>query len=82
MPSNLDIETLCALVLAADLGGYGHAAARLGCRPSAISLEMKRLRESVGADLFRKHRRVVLTEMSCAIACTKTMRTLRDPLMS
>jgi DNA-binding transcriptional LysR family regulator len=60
---NLDLDTLRALVVANDLGGYGQAATRLGRTPSAISLQMKRLQEDVGATLFRKDGRgVALTE--------------------
>ena len=62
-PTNLDLDTMRSLVLAADLGGYGQAATRLGRTPSAVSLQMKRLQESLGTTLFRKHgRKVVLTE--------------------
>jgi DNA-binding transcriptional LysR family regulator len=61
--ANLDLDTLRTLALAADLGGYGQAAARLARTPSAISLQMKRLQENVGATLFRKEGRgVALTE--------------------
>ena len=60
---NLDLDTLRTLALAVDLGGYGQAAARLARTPSAISLQMKRLQEDVGASLFRKEGRgVALTE--------------------
>jgi DNA-binding transcriptional LysR family regulator len=61
--TNLDLDTLRTLIVANDLGGYGQAAVRLGRTPSAISLQMKRLQEDVGATLFRKDGRgVVLTE--------------------
>jgi DNA-binding transcriptional LysR family regulator len=61
--TNLDLDTLRTLVVANDLGGYGQAATRLGRTPSAISLQMKRLQEDVGATLFRKDGRgVALTE--------------------
>ena len=61
--ANLDLDTLRTLAVAADLGGYGQAATRLGRTPSAISLQMKRLQEDVGASLFRKEGRgVALTE--------------------
>ena len=60
---NLDLDTLRTLSVASDLGGYGQAAQRLGRTPSAISLQMKRLQEDVGASLFRKNGRgVALTE--------------------
>lgn len=61
--ANLDLDTLRTLAVASDLGGYGQAAQRLGRTPSAISLQMKRLQEDVGANLFRKNGRgVALTE--------------------
>lgn len=61
--ANLDLDTLRTLSVAFDLGGYGQAAQRLGRTPSAISLQMKRLQEDVGANLFRKSGRgVALTE--------------------
>lgn len=61
--ANLDLDTLRTLVVSTDLGGYGQAAQRLGRTPSAISLQMKRLQEDVGANLFRKNGRgVALTE--------------------
>jgi len=62
-PANLDLDTLRTLAVANDLGGYSHAAIRLGRSASAISLQMKRLQEDVGAPLFRKHgRNLALTE--------------------
>ena len=61
--TTLDLDTVRTLITANDLGSYGQAAARLGRTPSAISLQMKRLQEDVGANLFRKDGRgVVLTE--------------------
>src|SRR5262245_8368763 len=61
--TNLDLDTLRTLVVANDLGGYGEAARRLGRTPSAISLQMKRLQNEIGATLFRKDGRgVALTE--------------------
>jgi DNA-binding transcriptional LysR family regulator len=63
-PTNLDLDTLRTLVTAYDLGGYGHAAARLGRTPSAVSLQMKRLQQDVGTTLFRKNgRKLALTEV-------------------
>jgi len=64
MTPNLDLATLRTLVLAADLGGYARAGARLGLTPSAVSLQMKRLQVDVGVPLFRKAGRgVSLTEI-------------------
>ena len=62
--TNLDLDTLRTLVVAFDLGGYGQAAARLGRTPSALSLQMKRLQQEVGATLFRKEgRNLALNEI-------------------
>jgi DNA-binding transcriptional LysR family regulator len=82
-PTNLDLDTLRTLVLAADLGGYGQAATRLGHTPSAISLQMKRLQRNIGADLFRKHgRKVVLTEAGeIALRFGRRMLVLNDELL-
>jgi len=62
-PTNIDLDAVRALVVANDLGNYGQAAARLGRTPPAISLQMKRLQQQVGATLFRREgRTVALTE--------------------
>ena len=62
--TNLDLDTLRTLVLAAELGSYGEAARRLGRTPSAVSLQMKRLQEDANAPLFRKQgRKLALTEI-------------------
>src|SRR5215469_12775681 len=81
--TNLDLDTLRTLVLAADLGGYGQAAARLGQTPSAISLQMKRLQADVGAELFRKQgRKVVLTEAGeIALRFGRRILALNDELL-
>ncbi|MEW6731224.1 MAG: LysR substrate-binding domain-containing protein, partial [Acidobacteriota bacterium] len=61
---NLDLDTLRTLVVAYDLGGYGQAAEQLGRTPSAVSLQMKRLQQDVGATLFYKNgRNLALTEV-------------------
>jgi DNA-binding transcriptional LysR family regulator len=81
--TNLDLDTLRTLIVANDLGGYGQAAVRLGRSPSAISLQMKRLQEDVGATLFRKNgRRIVLTEAGeIALRYGRRMLTLNDELL-
>lgn len=62
--TNLGLDTLRTLVTACDLGGYRQAAHQLGRTPSAVSLQMKRLQQDVGATLFRKKgRRLALTEI-------------------
>jgi DNA-binding transcriptional LysR family regulator len=81
--TNLDLDTLRTLVLAADLGGYGKAATRLARTPSAISLQMKRLQTDVGAELFRKQgRKVVLTEAGeIALRFGRRILALNDELL-
>jgi DNA-binding transcriptional LysR family regulator len=52
--TNLDMDVLRTLVVATDLGGFVRAADRLGRSQSAISLQMKKLEEQVGQELFKK----------------------------
>lgn len=60
---NLDLDTLRTLSVAHSLGSLTHAAEQLGRTPSAISLQMKRLQDDLGASLFRKRGRgLALTE--------------------
>jgi DNA-binding transcriptional LysR family regulator len=80
---NLDLDTLRTLVVANDLGGYGQAAARLQRTPSAISLQMKRLQDDVGAVLFRKSGRgLALTEAGeLTLRFGRRMLALNDELL-
>jgi DNA-binding transcriptional LysR family regulator len=80
---NLDLDTLRTLVVANDLGGYGQAADRLGRTPSAVSLQMKRLQEDVGAALFRKKGRgLALTEAGeVVLRFGRQMLALNDELL-
>jgi DNA-binding transcriptional LysR family regulator len=80
---NLDLDTVRTLIVANDLGGYGQAAVRLGRTPSAISLQMKRLQEDVGATLFRKNGRgIVLTEAGeIVLRYGRKMLVLNDELL-
>jgi len=79
----LDLETLRTLAVAQDLGGYGQAATRLGRTPSAISLQMKRLQDAIGAPLFRKDGRgVALTETGeIVLRLGREMLSLNDELL-
>jgi DNA-binding transcriptional LysR family regulator len=80
---NLDLDTLRTLVVANDLGGYRSAAKRLRRTPSAISLQMKRLQEDIGATLFRKDGRgTALTEAGeIALRYGRRMLALNDELL-
>jgi DNA-binding transcriptional LysR family regulator len=81
--ANLDLNTLRTLVVAYDLGGYGQAAERLGRTPSAVSLQMKRLQQDVGATLFRKNgRTLALTEAGeIVLRYGRRMLDLNDELL-
>ncbi len=55
--ANLDMDILRTLVTAMNHGGFAKAAERLGRSQSAVSLQMRRLEESVGRPLFRRQGR-------------------------
>jgi DNA-binding transcriptional LysR family regulator len=80
---NLDLDTLRTLVVAHDFGGLAQAAGRLGRTPSAISLQMKRLQDDLGASLFRKRGRgLTLTEAGeVALAYARRILTLHDEFL-
>jgi DNA-binding transcriptional LysR family regulator len=82
-PMNLDLDTLRTLVTAQELRGYGRAAERLGRTASAVSLQMKRLQDDVGAPLFRKSGRgVALTEAGeLVLRYGRRMLALNDELL-
>ena len=81
--TNLDLDTLRTLVVAHDLGGLAQAGDRLGRTPSAISLQMKRLRDDLGIAVFRKHGRgLVLTEAGeVALAYARRILAIHDELL-
>jgi DNA-binding transcriptional LysR family regulator len=81
--TNLDIDALRTLVLAQDLGGFGRAAEQLRRTPSAISLQMKRLQEEVGAPLFRRQgKRTLLTEQGeIALRYARRVLELNDEML-
>ncbi len=62
MKSDLEIDLLRAFVAVAESKSFTGAAGRLNCVQSAVSMQIKRLEEAVGARLFdRARRRVTLT---------------------
>ncbi|WP_263417805.1 LysR substrate-binding domain-containing protein [Terriglobus albidus] len=79
----LDLDTLRTLTIANDLGSLALAAERLGRTPSAVSLQMKRLQEELGAPVFRKRGRgLALTEEGVvALAYARRMLSLNDELL-
>jgi DNA-binding transcriptional LysR family regulator len=54
---SLTVDFLRTLVVATDLGGFGRAAVALGRSQSAVSLQMRKLEETLGEPLFRKEGR-------------------------
>lgn len=62
MPRNLDMTALRAFVAVADAGGVTRAAGLLNLTQSAVSMQIRRLEESLGQGLFlRVARRLSLT---------------------
>lgn len=62
MPRNLDLTALRSFVTVSDLGGVTRAAGALNLTQSAVSMQLKRLEESLGIDLLdRSNRTIALT---------------------
>lgn len=62
MRRNLDLTALRSLVAVADTGGVTRAAGVLNLTQSAVSMQIKRLEDALGATLFdRTQRRIQLT---------------------
>lgn len=62
MPRNLDMTALRSFVAVAETGGVTKAAGFLNLTQSAVSMQLKRLEESLGVDLFdRAGRGIALT---------------------
>jgi len=81
---NLDLDILRTLVVAHDRGGFAQAAEFLGRTPSAISLQMKRLQESLAVPIFRKRGRgLALTEAGeAALSYARRILALNDELVN
>ncbi len=62
MARNLDLTALRALVTVAEVGGVTRAAGLLNLTQSAVSMQIKRLEDSLGLELFnRAQRKLTLT---------------------
>ena len=62
MPRNLDLTALRSFVAVADTGGVTRASAYLNLTQSAVSMQLKRLEDSLGQKLLdRSSRKVALT---------------------
>ena len=63
MPRTLDLTALRSFAAVADCGGVTRAAGLLNLTQSAVSMQLKRLEEGLGTELFdRSGRRLVLTQ--------------------
>ncbi|HEV7255398.1 MAG TPA: LysR substrate-binding domain-containing protein [Mesorhizobium sp.] len=59
MLRNLDIGVLRSFLLIADGSSFAEAADRVGRSPSAVSLQIQRLEDELGAQVFRRNNRGV-----------------------
>ncbi|MDG1430850.1 MAG: LysR family transcriptional regulator, partial [Paracoccaceae bacterium] len=59
MSRNLDLNSLRSFVAVADAGGVTRAAGRLNLTQSAVSMQLKRLEESLGISLLDRSTRSV-----------------------
>lgn len=81
---NLDITTLRSFVAVADSGGVTRAAGFLHLTQSAVSMQIKRLEELLGLDLFdRSGRKIVLTAAGDQLLVyARRMVALNDEVMA
>ena len=81
--NNISLDSLRTLVIAQEVGGFGRASERLGRTPSAISLQMKRLQDEIGVQLFRKQgRKTLLTEQGeIALQYARRVLELNDEMI-
>ncbi len=59
MPRNLDLTALRSFVAVADSGGVTKASSALNLTQSAVSMQLKRLEESLGQDLLDRSGRTI-----------------------
>jgi DNA-binding transcriptional LysR family regulator len=84
MPRNLDLTALRSFVTVADVGGVTRAAGYLNLTQSAVSMQIKRLEESLGQQLFlRAARKLALSpEGEQLLSYGRRMLTLNDEALS
>jgi len=84
MARNLDLTALRALVTIAEVGGVTRAAGLLNLTQSAVSMQIKRLEESLGIELFsRAQRRLILTpEGEKLVQYSRRMLDLNDEALA
>jgi DNA-binding transcriptional LysR family regulator len=84
MARNLDLTALRSFVTVADVGGVTRAAGYLNLTQSAVSMQIKRLEESLGLSLFlRAARKLVLSpEGEQLVSYGRRMLALNDEALS
>lgn len=84
MPRNLDLTALRAFLTVAETGGVTRAAGLLNLTQSAVSMQIKRLEESLGQDFFsRAARKLTLTaEGEQLLGYARRMIQLNDEALS
>ncbi len=84
MPRNLDLSALRAFVTVADVGGVTKAAGYLNLTQSAVSMQVKRLEDSLGMQLFlRAARKLALSpEGEQLLSYGRRMLALNDEVLS
>jgi DNA-binding transcriptional LysR family regulator len=84
MPRNLDLSSIRSFVTVADVGGVTRAAGFLNLTQSAVSMQIKRLEESLGHTLFlRAARKLALSpEGEQLLSYGRRMLALNDEVLS
>jgi len=84
MPRNLDLSALRSFVTVADVGGVTRAAGYLNLTQSAVSMQIKRLEDSLGLSLFlRAARKLALSpEGEQLLSYGRRMLALNDEALS
>lgn len=84
MPRNLDLSAIRSFVTVADVGGVTRAAGYLNLTQSAVSMQIKRLEESLGMQLFlRAARKLALSpEGEQLLSYGRRMLALNDEALS
>lgn len=84
MPRNLDLTSLRAFVAVAEAGGVTRAAGLLNLTQSAVSMQIKRLEDSMGRAFFlRGGRKLTLTgEGEQVLSYARRMLALNDELLA
>lgn len=84
MPRNLDLSALRSFVTVADVGGVTRAAGYLNLTQSAVSMQIKRLEDSLGLTLFlRAARKLALSpEGEQLISYARRMLALNDEALA